>query len=664
MVTRLSRPAAGGLLGASAVLFAATAWGAAFVTGVTAPAASDIVWFAGFLAFPLVGALIAWHRPGNPVGWFFLAVGVLQFGAAVVDGLAQHAVATDPASVLGPLLVLVQNALFAVAWVTATTYPLLLYPDGRPPTPRWRWALHATTAALVVLIASIAVTPGRISEDDPAVNPLGVPRLGPVAPAVTTGMLVVLLGLTLTATASIIVRWSRADGAGRERLAWLALAAVVVIAGIVAQPLTDAWTPDWFGAILESLTVAAMPVATGVAILRTDLFDIAAVLDRAIVYAALTAIVVVTYLACLAVTSTILAPDPSRGSALLATAVVAVSLSPVKERLLRGVDRLLFGDRGHPYEVLTGLAERLSRIDVLEELLRTVTETLTTMLRLPQARVVTGRDVPAPPGMLAFPLVAHGRQEGTLLVGRRSGQSRFDAREQELLADLAGQIAVAIRAARLSEDLRESRERIVRAREEERLRVRRDLHDGLGPLLAAASLQIDVLADRVGDADTAHLVAKIKALISRSVTDVRQVVHGLRPPALDDLGLAGVVREHAAALRAAGLRVEVRCPGDLAVPSAAVEVAAYRIVTEAMTNVVRHAGAASCTVTLMPEDPWLRVEVADDGIGVASPHRDGVGLASMRERADELGGTLTIGPGPGGGTRVTALLPLHGSGRI
>ncbi|GAA4560756.1 sensor histidine kinase [Planotetraspora kaengkrachanensis] len=656
--TRPSRLGAAGLLGVSVVLFAVTAFGAGLLSAVDAPTAADIIWFAGFLAFPLVGGLIAWHRPENRVGWLFLAVGVLQYGAAVLDGLSQHMVATHPGSVVGPLLVLVQNALFALGWVCATAYPLLLYPDGRLPTPRWRWALHGTTAALAVLIASVVVTPGRIFEDDPAQNPLGVAALEAVAPAVTAVMLFALLGLTVIGMASIIVRWRRAGGVERRRLAWLALAAVVFIVSTVVGLATDAWTPEWVGSTLEGVGVAALPAATGVAVLRADLFDITVVLDRAIVYSVLTGLVITAYLGCFAATSTLLAPGPSRSASLLATAVVSVSLSPVKDRLMRVVDRLLFGDRSRPYQVLTALAERLARTDALEELLRTVTDALSTMLRLPHAQVVVGADVAAAPNLLAFPLISHGRQEGTLLVGRRSGQSRFDARELDLLADLAGQIAVAVRAARLAEDLRESRERIVRAREEERLRIRRDLHDGLGPLLAAASLQVDVLSDRSADAEASRLIAKIKALISQSVTDVRQVVHGLRPPSLDDLGLVGVVREHATSLRGAGLRVLVDCPDDLAVHSAAVEVAAYRIVTEAMTNVVRHADAGLCTVTLNLDEHRLRVEITDDGTGLGYPHRDGVGLASMRERADELGGSVTIEPGRGGGTRVVALLPV------
>ncbi|MFE9957938.1 GAF domain-containing sensor histidine kinase [Micromonospora sp. NPDC005299] len=654
-----ARVVAVGGLGLSIACYGLTAVGANLLSGVTPPTAADLVWFTGFLAFPLVGAVIAVHRPANGVGWLFLAVGVLQFGAALLDGLAQHTLATCPGCATGPVLVLAQNALFAVAWVCATTYPLLLFPDGRPPSPRWSWIRTATTIALVVIVVSVVVTPGRVIEDDAAANPFGVPSLAGLAPLITNVTLFALLALTLAAMASFIVRWRRAGGVDRRRLAWLALAAVIFIGTTVIGLLVDRWTAPWVGALLESIGIAALPVATGMAILRANLFDIAAVLDRTLTYTALSAIVVVTYLGCLAATSTLLDPAGSRGSSLVATAVVAVSLNPVKDRLMSGIDRLLFGDRNRPYEVVTGLAERLSRTEALDELFHTVTETLTTMLRVPYARVVPGEATDPPADAHPFPLVSNGRQEGILLVGRRSGGTPFEPRELDLLGDLAGQIAVAVRAARLEEDLRESRERIVRAREEERRRLRRDLHDGLGPLLAAASLQVDVLAERVAaDPAAQPLAAKIKSVIGQSVSDVREIVHGLRPPSLDDLGLPGVVREHAAALLATGLDVEVDCGDDLRVTSAAVEVAAYRIVTEAMTNVARHARATTCRVRMGLRDGWLRLEITDDGCGLVVPHRDGVGLSSMRERADELGGTFAIEQRVDGGTRVRAELPV------
>jgi signal transduction histidine kinase len=216
-----------------------------------------------------------------------------------------------------------------------------------------------------------------------------------------------------------------------------------------------------------------------------------------------------------------------------------------------------------------------------------------------------------------------------------------------------------VRVAQLAGDLQESRARIVRAREEERLRVRRDLHDGLGPTLAAAGLQVDALRERwrTDDPLIAELLAKIKSELSTSVRDVRRIVDGLRPPSLDELGLRGVVKRYADGVTAAGLIVDVHCPSDLELPGAATEVAAYRIVTEALTNVVRHARASTCRVTIGQTDGWLHLTVVDDGVGIRSSHA-GVGTTSMLERASELGGGLTISSPEAGGTVVSARLPL------
>lgn len=239
-----------------------------------------------------------------------------------------------------------------------------------------------------------------------------------------------------------------------------------------------------------------------------------------------------------------------------------------------------------------------------------------------------------------------------MVVGRRSGQGEFTARELQLLEDLARQVAREVRMARLADDLQQSRERLVRAREEERVRVRRDLHDGIGPTLAAATLQVDVLRDRWQDDDprVGQLLDKVKAGLVSSVDD-------LRPPALDELGLAGVLREHASSLQDAGLSVVVHTPPTLEVRSAAAEVAAYRIVTESLTNVVRHARATRVEVSL---------DLSDDGVGpgdaTAPGGGRGVGVRSMRERASELGGSLTIAADglDGRGTVVTARLPVGG----
>jgi signal transduction histidine kinase len=472
-------------------------------------------------------------------------------------------------------------------------------------------------------------------------------------------MVVLLLGVTVFALGSLVVRWRRSRGEARRRLVWLGLAAVIALADVAVLAVSASWAPDWVGALSEALIVAVMPVATGIAVLRNNLFDVEAVLDKTLVYGALTGLVLVTYFVTVTIGTSLLGDDAGRGASLLATAAVAVTLTPLKQRLHRVVDRALYGERAEPYLVLAGLAARLERTSALDDLIGTVTDTVARTLRLPFVEVSLDSSVVAPDGAIALPLVSHGRSEGVLLVGRRPGQAAFDARELQLLEDLARQVARDVRLARLASDLQESREHLVRAREDERLRVRRDLHDGIGPTLAAASLQVDALQDRwqSDDPRVVELLAKVKDEIAQSVLDVRRVVDGLRPPALDDLGLVGVVREHAAALTAAGLSVTVSCPDELEVGSAAAEVAAYRIVTEAITNVVRHAGARACRVSLTSTDGWLVLEVVDDGVGSVG-QREGVGLTSMHERAAELGGVVTTGERPGGGTVVTARIPI------
>jgi signal transduction histidine kinase len=369
---------------------------------------------------------------------------------------------------------------------------------------------------------------------------------------------------------------------------------------------------------------------------------------------------------------------------LIATGLAAVMFQPLRERLQRGVNRLIYGERDDPYAVLSRLGERLESTLAPDAVLPAVTRTLREALKLPYAEIQLRRkdefETAAVAGgqgknTLSLPLVYGGETVGRLVVGPRAGDESFGPTERRLLEDLAHQISASAHAAlktdealRLSADLQHSRERLVEAREEERRRLRRDLHDGLGPQLSSQALTVDaVRALMRQDPDAAEeLLLELKADAQDAVTDIRRLVYGLRPPALDDLGLLGALRESAAQYGAKGLDVSVETPEDGSLPSlsAAVEVAAYRIAQEALTNVARHAGASACTVYLVVEEASvLCVEIRDDGRGIPDPQenaflRAGVGLTSMRERASELGGSLAVEPLPEGGTRVRARLPL------
>jgi len=264
---------------------------------------------------------------------------------------------------------------------------------------------------------------------------------------------------------------------------------------------------------------------------------------------------------------------------------------------------------------------------------------------------------------LRVPLTSSGEHVGDLVIAPRRPGETFNQADRRLLAGLAHHAGAAVHAADLTTQLQRSRERLVTAREEERRRIRRDLHDGLGPVLAGIAMQLDAarrLTRRDQDA-AGQLLQHLREQTQAAIADIRRLVYDLRPPALDDLGLTGALAQHAASCSApGGLQVSINTgPGLPALPAAA-EVAAYRIATEAVTNVTRHAGARTATVKLTAGDGVLQVEVTDDGRGVSPVHRAGVGLASMRERAEELGGSCTLLPRPGGGSILFARLPLAG----
>jgi signal transduction histidine kinase len=348
-----------------------------------------------------------------------------------------------------------------------------------------------------------------------------------------------------------------------------------------------------------------------------------------------------------------------------------VLYQPLRLRLQRAADRMLYGDRGDPYAVLTGLGRRLQAAGSAERTLPETVETIAAALRLPYVAVELPDDPPAQPtaahGMstdpepVVIPLTHSGDAVGRLVVARRDTHDDLTAAERRLLGDLASQVAVVAHAVLLDRALRRSRERLVVGREEERRRLRRDLHDGLGPALAGVALGVDAARNMLrSDPQSADaLLADLKDETLGCVGEVRRLVEGLRPPALDELGLLPALTAFVDRLstRDDTLHVAVQSPDPLPPLPAAVEVAAYRIATEAMTNVSRHAHAHSCLLRLEVGDE-LVVEVCDDGVGTPAGRLPGVGLPSMAERAAELGGRCVVGRLDGGGTSVMAHLPL------
>jgi signal transduction histidine kinase len=397
--------------------------------------------------------------------------------------------------------------------------------------------------------------------------------------------------------------------------------------------------------------------------LRYRLWDVDLVINRALVYGALAVAMGIVYAAVIGAFAATMSSVSGLWPSLVAAGVVVAIVQPIRTWLQQRVNRFLYGFREEPYAALSRLGRRLQETPTPDDALPAIVEAVAQALRSPGVSIELERDGEYAPtasvGAVAggdpviFPLVHQGENVGRLVLNPRAPGERFDERDMRLLADLAGQASAVVHAVRLSAELRRSRELTVAAREEERRRLRRDLHDGLGPALAAVVLELDAAraAVAIDPAAADALLLRLRGQAQEAIAEIRRLVDGLRPPALDELGLAGSIRQHADALGAV-----VDAPESLPPLPAAVEVAAYRIALEGMTNAARHAPGCGCVVRLRVDD-GLEVEVSDDGTGLERDASPGVGLASMRDRAAELGGTLDI-ESTGLGTRMLARLPL------
>jgi signal transduction histidine kinase len=415
--------------------------------------------------------------------------------------------------------------------------------------------------------------------------------------------------------------------------------------------------------------VLVFPLSFALAILRYRLWAIDIIINRTVVYGVLTATVIGLYVLIVGGLGALMQGRGNLPLSLAATGTVAILFQPWRERLQRGVNRLLYGDRDEPYAVVSRLGRQLESTLAPNAVLPTIVETVAQALKLPYAAIALRQNegfriataVGAPAGtLLRLPLIYQGDTVGELVLGPRLGDDTFSASDRRLLDDLAREAGAAASAVRLTADLQRSRERLVTAREEERRRLRRDLHDGLGPALASVTLMADAARNLLAlDPDaSADLLLKLKVETRAATAEIRRVVYALRPPALDELGLVSALREQAAQYGHGGVHMVVEAPEPFPPLPAAVEVATYRIAQEAMTNVLRHARARTCVVRLAI-DEGVRLEIADDGRGLDGA-RTGMGLTSMRERAEELGGWCVVKSLPEGGTCVQAQVPLAG----
>lgn len=599
-----------------------------------------------------LGAVIFWRRSDR---WMALLVALLL----VLLGTTFW----DTISALSLYHPIWERVGLGLAELRAGSLFLLFYvfPDGRF-VPRWtRWL----AVVLVLGVASDILFPG---------SPLAVDNF-PVPL-----FILFMLSWLLTGVYAQIYRYRRVSGpVERQQTKWVISGFTAAIAGLlgvilfgeVLFPIGPGTPAELFGSTLITLFMLLIPLSLGVAILRYRLFDIDVLINRALVYGALTAIVAGLYVLVVGGLGSLLQFRGNLLISLLGAGLVAVLFAPLRERLQRGVNRLMYGERDDPYAVISRLGQRLEATLTPDAALPAIVEIIAGALKLPYVAIAlkqkdgfgTVAEYGTPPEEpFTVPLTYQMETVGRLELAPRSPDETFSASDIRLLDDLARQAGVVAHAVRLTADLQSSRERLVTTREEERRRLRRDLHDGVGPQLAALTLRLETARNRlVHDPETRDLLADLSQRARNAVADIRRSVYALRPPALDELGLVPALRETAAQYGQGGLNVAVEAPDELPPLPAAAEVAAYRIAQEAMTNVARHAGARNCAVriSLDGEAEVMRLEVVDDGCGIGESGgaSAGVGLSSMRERAEELGGAFAVETPPGGGTRVVAQLP-------
>ncbi len=587
------------------------------------------------VSFGLCGALIAYHRPRLPLGWLYAVGGLCQTATALAAPVADLLQASGAPNWLVRLDVTVYSWAWPLNVGVVLPLSLLLLPDGRLPSRRWRPVFLLVAATAPLFVVEIGTGPSDL---------VGLPEQFGALPAYDDlSWLWTLSDLrwtvsVLVGVVSLAIRYRNGDEPLRRQLLWPLSAASVVLVAVTPFALV-AGTP-----ILAVFAIPLLPASIAVAVLRYRLLDIRLVVARAATYTVLSGLVLAVYAGLVVVLSGV-------ASAL----VVALLALPVRVRLQRAVERLMYGERDDPLRVATRVGGRLG--SGLEGTLDEVRGAL----RLPYVGVTVDGAVVASSGVLEGAFVELPLADGLLSVGMRTGEQRLAAADEKVLRLLAGPLSAALHAMRLSEQLQLARERLVVAREEERRRLRRDLHDGLGPLLTGVALSADAVANLTtrSPGEAGVLLDAVRADSRIAIREVRRIVDDLRPPALDELGLVAALRARTdrASQRADGtaLSAVVDAPSALPALPAAIEVAAYRIATEALNNAVRHSAAQHVVVRLTCGTD-LSVEVDDDG-RAGDAWTPGVGITGMQERAAELGGHCEVGPGPDGG-RVRVSLPL------
>jgi signal transduction histidine kinase len=622
-----------------------------------------------------VGAVVASRRPDHPCGWLLGGLAAVSAAAVVA---ADYTQGTTGAGTDGFTSVVAWlSTWLAVPVLPLGTLLLLTFPSGRLPSRRWRVVAVTSVSAAAVQCLALAVTPGPLPVAPWKNNPLGIDALATGAEVVAVIAGTLAAAILLLAALRLVWNYRHTRGREREQLRTVAAVLPFTVAGLVFTLLVEGPLNE-ASFYLAAFGLTAVPVAIGWAVLRHGLFDIELILNRALVYTSLTGVVVSLYVGLVLVLGAVLRQPVELGVSVVATGVVAVLFAPLRTRLQRAVDQLMYGQRADPYAALSGLGRRLEDAATPDQVLPDTAELLGRSLKLDALvveelvdkhhRPVASWGAPGPDHAAEHLDLVHGRElVGRLTLWPRAGE-QLAGRDRILLGDLCRPVALAVHASKVDRELEASRRQLVTTREEERRRLRADLHDGLGPQLAGVTFRLGAARNVLGQDPTGagDLLAHAQAQLRATVSQVRSLVDG-SVAVVEQLGLAEALREGAQELAdPAGVEL-VLDVGPLPELPAAVEVAVYRITMEALTNAVRHGQPHRCTLRLHAGTParggegegHLDLTVIDDGHGLPATIVPGLGLASMRQRATELGGSWSIDPLPAGGTCVQARIPLR-----
>ena len=644
--------------------------------------------------YSTVGAIVACRNPRNPIGWLMIGVG----GAFVIGGFcdeyATYAYVTNPGEVPGGLV-----AVWVINWIYAamlTFLPLLglLYPTGHVPGPRWRFLVPVTIwFGLLTAVAAI-LSPSRVTDAPIRIrNPTGIEGF-PVEAVGGFGWIGLLL-VVAAAVVAVVVRYRRAEGEERQQIRWLAYVVITAVAVLLISLVMSIVIGESFGSTVWGQALAftgfalvgiGVPAAMGVAILRYRLYDLDLVIKKTVVFAILTvliAVVLVGSILLVTTTATFVTPDEAETAAVTAAVfVVGILVWPLWRLSKRIADRLVFGGRSSPYEILTDFSRRVGDTYSDEDVLPRMAQVLGQATRGRVARVwlAVGNDLrlqasspaDAPVARAALPMLGdalpdlgdehvrdvrhHGEIVGALAVSMSAADPMTPSKER-LVRDLADQAGPVLRNVRLVADLRESRRRIVAAQDERARKLERDIHDGAQQQLVALGVKMRLLEPLVErDASKAlELVEQLQTDATDALSSVRDLAHGIYPPLLADQGLAAALEAQA---RKAPVPVSVEADSVGRYPQE-VEAAVYFCALEALNNVAKYAEAKSVTVSLLHSNGALIFTVTDDGRGFdPNAIRGGTGLQGMADRLDAIGGVLELSSASGLGTTVGGRVPV------